>query len=111
MEYILLVLALVIIGYVIKFTWQDDKHHRWFSNLKPGDHVLVRIFSINCDCSAKATITSLPNGKSITAKLDNKDYDKCKTCAEINGTDDKNNETCWYHITTFNRKNVAKLEE
>ena len=111
MEYILSLLALIILGFIFKIVYQSDKHYRWFNNLKPGDRVSVRVFSINCDCISKATITSKPFGKCIKAKLDKNDYLDCETCAEINGVDDKKNSTCWYHITTFNKGNIAKLKE
>ena len=111
METTLLILCAVVFFFACRIVYKSDKHYRWFKTLKPGDRVLVRIYSINCNCEAKATITSEANGKYINALIDSKDYKHCETCAHLNGDGNNGVNTCWYNITKFNKGNVAKLEE
>jgi hypothetical protein len=107
--YILYIIVAAIVIYSFKLVNDLDKHYNWFNSLKIGDRVKVRIFSVNCDCEAKATITSEPKVKHIQAELDKEDFNRCKSCALINGTINNGNETCWYNATVFHRGNVTKL--
>ncbi len=105
------IITAIIIYYSIKFTIRLDNHYKWFSNLKAGDRVKVRIYSINCDCSAKATIITTPVLKHVQAKLDTDDTNRCKDCALINGITPTGENTCWYNIEYFDRSNITKLIE
>jgi hypothetical protein len=103
------IIVAVIIYYSIIHVIKQDNHYKWFSNLKPGDRVKVKIYSVNCDCSANATVTNTPVLKNIEAKLDDDEYNRCKGCSLINSTNSKGEETCWYYLNTFNRGDITKL--
>ena len=80
----------------------------WFSNLKQGDKILVRIFSDSCECLKEATVVNSPTNSYIEAKVD--DVNKCLDCAKIKALTKSgmNESSCWSHITLFHKKNVFK---
>ena len=85
-------------------------NNKWFSNLKPGDKVLVRIFSDSCECMREATVINVPEDAHIEAKVD--DIDKCLDCAKIKALTKSgmNESSCWSHVTLFHKKNVSKIK-
>ena len=81
----------------------------WFSNLKPGDKILVVIFSEFCECKREATVIKVPEGSYIEASID--DISECLKCAKIKSITSGMNETsCWYNVTQFHKRNVAKIK-
>lgn len=102
------ILIAIVIYFSVKIIKEEDRHYRWFSELKPGDKVRVRIYSLNCDCQAKATVTEKPYLKTVEVKLDDQDYNRCKGCALINGITPKGVQTCWYNVNTIKRGDIAK---
>jgi hypothetical protein len=82
----------------------------WFDKLKPGDKILVRIYSANCDCYRHAIVNKSAIDGFITASLDSETQSKCKECAFINsGTDSGPDITCWYGVDLFNINAVSKI--
>ena len=82
--------------------------NKWFSNLKPGDKILVRIFSDSCECKREATVINVPKNSHIEAKIDN--IDNCLDCAKIKALTKSgmNESSCWSHVTEFHKSNVFK---
>ena len=109
--YIFYISIIALFIYSWKIACDKDKHYSWFKTLKPGDRIKVRVYSINCDCVAKATVTKATHIKHVEAKLDDPDYNRCKDCALINGITNKGEETCWYNATAFNKHNVARIDK
>lgn len=68
---------------------QLDRKINWFNSLKPGDNILVEIFSEDCECFVQALVITPAIGKTIIAKVivDNYSCDQCNTC--------------WKHVTMF----------
>lgn len=99
------------------------RRNKWFMNLKPGDEILVKIFSEDCDCYKKAIVVKSPSKKISTdkynnpycedsssyrevstylveVKFDQETINKCKKCAE------EHDNNCWYNVTKFSRYDV-----
>jgi hypothetical protein len=105
MQFILVILLLIGFSFIIKWTYELDKHYKWFNLLKPGDTILVTIFSENCDCKKEAMVIEEPVGKYVEAQLSTDEKSKCKSC-------DKANDSCFYdNITSFHRNTINKLPE
>lgn len=97
---------LLLIGFyfIIKWTYELDKHYKWFNSLKPGDTILVTIFGNDCDCQKEAMVIEEPVGKYIEAQMSTEQTDKCIFCH-------KANDSCLYQATLFHRNTVNKLPE
>jgi len=108
-----LILSALILGFfyvLIRHVMEDQKHYKWFYSLKPGDRILVRIYSQFCDCPIEAVVVDSAHNKYITAQIDNDTVNKCKQCAEANGTDQKGSNTCYYEVTMFKREDVIRTK-
>jgi hypothetical protein len=106
MMYILSVAVILLFIVVFK----KIRKRIWFNNLKPGDKILVRIYSANCDCYKHSIVTNSVSDGFITASLDSETQSKCKECAFLNsGTDSGPDITCWYGVDSFNINAVSKI--
>ena len=103
---ILLICGFLIIGF---FTYESDRHLKWFNSLKEGDHILVRIYSNYCECAREAVVTKPTDGKYITAEILPDVITTCEECALVNSLSDKKTPTCWYNVTMFKKGDVTKI--
>jgi len=103
--------AILILGFALLFkvVYDSDKRYKWFMKLKPGDKILVKIYSFHCDCGKEATVTKESDGKYIGAEV--VDIERCKGCAEINSRNKAGEITCWYNVTMFKKGDVGKIKE
>jgi len=107
---ILYVILLLLISSYILLVYKKSKKVKWFNSLKPDDKILVTIYSKNCDCKVIATVSNKPNGKYLSAVLDDDSHKNCEQCSLINGKIDSSDEnTCWYKVTSFHINNVNKI--
>lgn len=108
---VLLILIAVGFIYIFKLAHESDKHLKWFRALKPGDRVLVRIYSKYCECAREAVVTKgcMDNdGKHIEADLLPDVTKACSLCAELNSME-IGNVTCWYKVTSFGKGDVTPV--
>jgi hypothetical protein len=80
---------LIAVGFIFIFglAREADKHLKWFRSLKPGDRVLVRIYSKYCECAREAVVikSCMDNGgKYIEADLLPDVTQTCSLCDELN---------------------------
>jgi preprotein translocase subunit YajC len=106
-------LILLALGFIIiyKLAYDADKHLKWFNSLKPGDKVLVQIYSKYCQCAREAVVIkcSMDNGgKHIEANLLPDVTQRCELCSKVNSIDGEDS-TCWYNVTSFSKGNVAPI--
>jgi hypothetical protein len=104
MIYILAALILVAFFFIFKWTSELDKHYKWFNSLKPGDLILVMIFSESCECYKEAMVIEEPVGKFVEARMSTDETEKCILCH-------KANDTCLYQVTQFHRNTVKQQNE
>lgn len=104
-EFILWIIILGSIGLLFSIVYKSQKHYKWFMSLRPGDKIIVSIYSRFCECTREATVTKASDGKYIEAKVDA----DCSNCAEFNSKDEKGEITCWYHVTKFDKNSVGKI--
>jgi hypothetical protein len=109
-EIILLAIVAIISIMLVKYLLSVDKFKKWFYNLKPGDKILVKIYSNYCDCYREATVTKSSDNKLISAKMDDVVYNKCKECALFKSKNDKGEVTCYYDMTKFTKQDVSEIE-
>lgn len=91
---------LSMIGFIIilfGINYKSKKYRKWLWNLKPGDNILVYIYSNYCECTREATVITGFNGEHIEAKI----KPDCSKCAELMSKNDKGKITCWYEVTKF----------
>lgn len=104
----LIVIAIILI--LLKIVLSKTKKYNWLRSLKPGDVVLVRVYSKMCECLKEATVTKSLENNHLEAKII--DHKKCEDCAAINSKETKlSNITCWYNVTKFHKNNVVKNHE
>jgi hypothetical protein len=103
---VLYIIIVVVFILVFRLVHLAEIKYKWFISLKQGDKVMVRIYADNCECMREATVTNAAIGKYIDATIDN--ISECSECARLNSVNDKLNITCWYHATSFHRKDVNK---
>ena len=96
-------------AFLFKIVYSSDKHYNWFMKLKPGDKILVMIYSHFCECLKEAEVTKASNGKYLEAKI--LDIEFCKNCAEFNSKDKKGEQTCWYNVVMFKKSDVCKIKQ
>lgn len=72
------------------------KKDKWFTNLKPGDKILVQIFSEDCECFVKATVIESAKNGYVNAEV-SKDAKLCKKLS------------CWSNVTTFRKSSIKQL--
>jgi len=106
-DIIISILSLLCLAYIFWSAYKKDKHYKWFNNLKPGDKVLVTIYSDNCECQKESMIVSEPFNKYVEAYLSTDIKRTCRYCYKTNGM---KNRSCKYDITLFHRNSVNKLE-
>lgn len=104
MLYFLLFFIIIGFIFIIKWTYDLDNHYKWFNSLKPGDMILVEIFSNDCECFIEAMVVSEPFGKYIEAEIST---DKKKGCQHCH----KANNSCLYDVNVFHRNIVNKLPQ
>lgn len=107
---ILLAIITIISIVFVKYLLSVDEFKKWFNNLKPGDKILVKIYSSYCECDREATVTESSYNKFIVAKMDDMTYNKCKECALFKSQNDKGNLTCYYDATKFSKQDVSGIE-
>lgn len=101
---ILVVLVLIGFFFIFKWAYELDKSYKWFNSLKPGDMIMVEIFSNYCECFVEEMVTNEPNGKYIEAELSTDMKKECENCRKANNT-------CLYNVNLFHRSLVNKLPE
>jgi len=103
----IIVWLIIIAAFAMMFRIVLDAHkkEKWFNSLKPGDNIVVWIYSEYCECMRDAVITKSSNGKFIEAEII--DIEKCKTCSEFHSKDKSGKETCWYNVQSFTKKDVG----
>lgn len=104
---IIIFISICFLILIIRYAWLY-KHHKWFSTLKPGDRIKVKIFANYCECYKEAEVIDLPfdiRKEFIHAKVIESDVEACKKCSHYNNEVD----TCWYHIDVFRYTEVKKL--
>lgn len=108
-EIFLLGLITISIVILIEIVYNSQKKYKWFKNLKPGDEIIVTIFSENCECE-RPSIVKEQLGNNVKAEMLTDTITNCENCAKINSKNEKNEPTCWYKVTVFNKKDVYKIE-
>jgi len=104
--WIIISLLIIICG---KIVYDSQKKYNWFKNLKLNDKILVDIFSENCNCKKESIVTAKPIGKFVKCEMLPETLINCEKCANLNSLNDKNELTCWYKITIFNKNNIYKI--
>lgn len=104
----LIVIAIILI--LLKIVLSKTKKYNWLRSLKPGDVVLVRVYSKMCECLKEATVTKSLENNFLEAKII--DHKKCEQCAILNSKETENGAvTCWYNVNRFHKNNVVKNHE
>ena len=104
MEIILSIVILLCFAFIFKAVWELDKHYKWFSELKPGDIIIVEIFSNECECQGKAKVLKEPYGKYVEAEMFPETKKMCEHC-------EKANNSCSCESYMFHRSSVNKLPD
>lgn len=103
-----IILGFIIFGslaFLFKIVYDSHRKEKWFNSLKPGDNIVVWIYSEYCECIRDAVVTKPSDGKYIEAQII--DIEKCKNCAEFNSKNKEGKETCWYNVSKFSKKDVG----
>jgi len=103
-EFFLWVFMIAMAALLLKIVYDSNKKEKWFMNLKPGDKIVVGIYSNYCECFRDAEVTKISDGKFIKAKI----TENCKNCAEAKSKNKYGDETCFYHVTLFAKNNTFK---
>lgn len=76
-ETILVIVILILFALMFRIVNKMDSHYKWFNNLKPGDMILVTIYSNSCECHKEAMVISEPKRKYVEAQMST---DVIRTC-------------------------------
>lgn len=99
-----LLCALILFNGVYLIFLLKIKRNKWLKSLKPGDKILVRIYSKTCECVCEATVTKALERDFINATLDEVNRKNCESCSKLKGED------CWYDVTRFYKNNIKPIK-
>lgn len=114
MKFLIVVMVVLVVGlilliiFLLNYIIREFNKNKKFKIIKPGDKVLVTIYSEYCECERESNVIEKYENK-IKARISEEVNKKCLQCSNFKAINEEGKNTCNYFVTEFSKFDVKKL--